>query len=139
MDHAFLPEPTRRGARLRPNRFAILAIALIASALLGQARARACTGSGRGQRRGGGEARAGAPGNAPRDKEGVLELRLRRRSRVRRSCRRTAGCSTTRSGLGSKIRVVLYPRGQKWATAPTVMYSNPLHQDRLAPQDVSRR
>jgi hypothetical protein len=33
------------------------------------------------------------------------------------------------SGLGSKIRVVLYPRGQKWATAPIVMYSNPLHQD----------
>ena len=33
------------------------------------------------------------------------------------------------SGLGSKIRVVLYPRGEKWATAPTVMYSNPLHQD----------
>ena len=33
------------------------------------------------------------------------------------------------SGLGSKIRVVLYPLGQKWATAQTVMYSNPLHQD----------
>ena len=33
------------------------------------------------------------------------------------------------SGMGSKIRVVLYPLGQKWATAPTVMYENPLHQD----------
>jgi hypothetical protein len=33
------------------------------------------------------------------------------------------------SGLGSKIRVVLYPLGQRWATAPTVMYQNPLHQD----------
>lgn len=33
------------------------------------------------------------------------------------------------SGLGSKIRVVLYQVGQKWATAQTIMYSNPLHQD----------
>lgn len=32
------------------------------------------------------------------------------------------------SGLGSKIRVVLYPKGQKWDSAPTVMYVNPLHQ-----------
>ena len=32
------------------------------------------------------------------------------------------------AGLGSHIRVVLYPRGQKWDTAPTVMYVNPLHQ-----------
>lgn len=32
------------------------------------------------------------------------------------------------SGLGSKIRVVLYPNGQKWDSAPTVMYVNPLHQ-----------
>jgi hypothetical protein len=32
------------------------------------------------------------------------------------------------SGLGSKIRCVLYPKGQTWATAPTVMYLNPLHQ-----------
>lgn len=32
------------------------------------------------------------------------------------------------SGLGSRIRVVLYPRGQKWDSAPTVMYLNPLHQ-----------
>ena len=33
------------------------------------------------------------------------------------------------SGLGSKIRVVLYPLGQTWSSAPTVMYTNPLHQD----------
>lgn len=33
------------------------------------------------------------------------------------------------SGLGSKIRVVMYPLGQRWASAPTVMYQNPLHQD----------
>jgi hypothetical protein len=32
------------------------------------------------------------------------------------------------SGIGSKIRVVLYPKGQTWANAPTVMYVNPLHQ-----------
>jgi hypothetical protein len=32
------------------------------------------------------------------------------------------------SGIGSKIRVVLYPKGQAWATAPNVMYVNPLHQ-----------
>lgn len=32
------------------------------------------------------------------------------------------------AGLGSKIRVVLYPHGQKWDSAPTVMYVNPLHQ-----------
>jgi hypothetical protein len=38
------------------------------------------------------------------------------------------------SGLGSKIRVVLYPRGQKWDTAPTVMYVNPLHQDVKRPK-----
>ena len=31
------------------------------------------------------------------------------------------------SGMGSRIRCVLYPRGQKWASAPTVMYVNPLH------------
>lgn len=34
------------------------------------------------------------------------------------------------SGLGSKIRVVLYPKGQKWSTAGTVMYVNPIHQAR---------
>jgi hypothetical protein len=32
------------------------------------------------------------------------------------------------SGINSKIRVVLYPKGQAWASAPTVMYVNPLHQ-----------
>lgn len=32
------------------------------------------------------------------------------------------------SGMGSKIRCVLYPKGQTWASAPTVMYVNPLHQ-----------
>ena len=32
------------------------------------------------------------------------------------------------SGMGSRIRVVLYPKGQKWASSATVMYVNPLHQ-----------
>ena len=31
------------------------------------------------------------------------------------------------SGMGSRIRCVFYPKGQRWATAPTVMYVNPLH------------
>ena len=31
------------------------------------------------------------------------------------------------SGMGSRIRCVFYPQGQKWATAPTVMYVNPMH------------
>ncbi len=31
------------------------------------------------------------------------------------------------SGMGSRIRCVFYPKGQKWASAPTVMYVNPLH------------
>ncbi len=31
------------------------------------------------------------------------------------------------SGMGSRIRCVFYPKGQKWSTAPTVMYVNPLH------------
>jgi hypothetical protein len=31
------------------------------------------------------------------------------------------------SGMGSRIRCVFYPRGEKWATASTVMYVNPLH------------
>jgi hypothetical protein len=42
------------------------------------------------------------------------------------------------SGLGAKIRVVLYPRGQKWATAQTVMYSNPLHQDPRARKTLAQ-
>lgn len=40
------------------------------------------------------------------------------------------------SGMGSKIRVVLYPKGQKWATASTVMYANPLHQDAKRPKPI---
>jgi len=31
------------------------------------------------------------------------------------------------SGMGSRIRCVFYPKGEKWNTAPTVMYVNPLH------------
>lgn len=31
------------------------------------------------------------------------------------------------SGMGSRIRCVFYPQGQQWASAPTVMYVNPLH------------
>lgn len=31
------------------------------------------------------------------------------------------------SGMGSRIRCVFYPKGQQWASAPTVMYVNPLH------------
>ena len=42
------------------------------------------------------------------------------------------------SGLGAKIRVVLYPRGEKWATAQTVIYSNPLHQDPRAPRTFAQ-
>lgn len=33
------------------------------------------------------------------------------------------------SGLGSRIRTVIYPKGQTWIAAKTVMYVNPLHQD----------
>ena len=40
------------------------------------------------------------------------------------------------SGLGSRIRVVLYPRGQKWDKSPVVMYANPLHQDPRAPKSL---
>ena len=31
------------------------------------------------------------------------------------------------SGMGSRIRCVFYPKGEKWSTAATVMYVNPLH------------
>jgi hypothetical protein len=31
------------------------------------------------------------------------------------------------AGMGSRIRCVLYPKGQSWVAAPTVMYVNPLH------------
>jgi hypothetical protein len=31
------------------------------------------------------------------------------------------------AGMGSRIRCVFYPQGDKWATAATVMYVNPLH------------
>jgi hypothetical protein len=37
------------------------------------------------------------------------------------------------SGLGSRIRVVLYPRGQTWFKAPVVMYENPMHKDPAHP------
>jgi hypothetical protein len=40
------------------------------------------------------------------------------------------------SGLGSRIRVVFYPKGQTWATSPVVMYSNPLHQDPKHPKTL---
>jgi hypothetical protein len=31
------------------------------------------------------------------------------------------------SGMGSRIRCVFYPKGEKWNTAATVMYVNPMH------------
>jgi hypothetical protein len=31
------------------------------------------------------------------------------------------------AGMGSRIRCVFYPKGQKWKNAQTVMYVNPLH------------
>ena len=37
------------------------------------------------------------------------------------------------SGLGSRLRVVLYPRGQHWKDAPVVMYESVLHQQRRSP------
>ncbi len=42
------------------------------------------------------------------------------------------------SGLGSRIRVVLYPKGQKWSTAQTVMYVNPIHQDPKARRTLAQ-
>lgn len=42
------------------------------------------------------------------------------------------------SGINSKIRVVLYPIGQKWDSAPTVMYVNPLHQQAGAPMTLKQ-
>jgi len=42
------------------------------------------------------------------------------------------------SGINSKIRVVLYPTGEKWDTAPTVMYVNPLHQKTGAPMTLKQ-
>lgn len=42
------------------------------------------------------------------------------------------------SGLGSRIRVVLYPKGQKWDSAPTVMYVNSLHQDAKARRTLAQ-
>ncbi len=42
------------------------------------------------------------------------------------------------SGLGSRIRVVLYPKGQKWDTAPTVIYANPLHQSARDSKSVAQ-
>ena len=41
------------------------------------------------------------------------------------------------SGMGSRIRCVFYPKGQKWVDAPTVMYVNPLHGYALKERTVS--
>ena len=41
------------------------------------------------------------------------------------------------SGMGSRIRCVLYPKGQKWANAPTVMYVNPMHGNAIKERTVS--
>jgi len=41
------------------------------------------------------------------------------------------------SGMGSRIRCVFYPKGQQWATAPTVMYVNPLHGAAVKSRTVS--
>ena len=41
------------------------------------------------------------------------------------------------AGMGSRIRCVFYPRGQKWKTAPTVMYVNPLHGNGAKTRTVS--
>jgi len=42
------------------------------------------------------------------------------------------------SGLGSRIRMVLYPRGQKWSSAKTVMYVNPIHKNAAAPRTLDQ-
>lgn len=42
------------------------------------------------------------------------------------------------SGLGAKIRVVLYRKGEKWATAGTVMYANPIHFDANRPKTLEQ-
>lgn len=42
------------------------------------------------------------------------------------------------SGINSKIRVVLYPIGQQWDSAPTVMYVNPLHQKSGSPMTLQQ-
>ena len=41
------------------------------------------------------------------------------------------------SGMGSRIRCVLYPKGQTWANAPTVMYVNPMHGHAIQERTVS--
>ena len=41
------------------------------------------------------------------------------------------------SGMGSRIRCVLYPKGQTWANAPTVMYVNPMHGNAIKERTVS--
>jgi len=41
------------------------------------------------------------------------------------------------SGMGSRIRCVFYPKGQTWASAPTVMYVNPMHGYGLKERTVS--
>jgi hypothetical protein len=42
------------------------------------------------------------------------------------------------SGMGARIRVVFYPRGETWKTASTVMYVNPFHQDAGAVKPVEQ-
>ena len=42
------------------------------------------------------------------------------------------------SGLGARIRTVLYPRGQKFATARAFMYVNPIHLDQRAPRTLEQ-
>lgn len=40
------------------------------------------------------------------------------------------------SGLASKIRIVLYPKGQNWVYSPVVIYEAPMHKDRAHPQTL---